>query len=197
MYIKNFYFQPTNSTFYNKNNLERNYPYNNLEQDIYSLKDEGSILLLRDFSTRTATNQSTLLSNDSNHNPLWLDEDLFLANIYKRSSKDLTENLFGIALVNIYNSQDLIIFNGVMKWPKSNKMTCIHGLGSSVVDYVIFDIPISNQIINFDLLNYHEHDSDHRHLTLTLNFFMEMSAIEIILITKGNWSLRKVNLIFY
>jgi len=65
-----------------------------------------------------------------------------------------------------------------MKSPKSNKMTCIHGLGSSVVDYVIFDIPISNQIINFDLLNYHEHDSDHRHLTLILNFFMEMSAIE-------------------
>jgi hypothetical protein len=57
-------------------------------------------------------------------------------------------------------------------------MTCIHRLGSSVVDYVIYDIPISNQIKTFDLLNDHEPDSDHKHLTLTLNFCMHRSAIE-------------------
>jgi hypothetical protein len=57
-------------------------------------------------------------------------------------------------------------------------MTCIHGLGSSVVDYVISDIPIYNQIVNFDLLDDHEPDSDHRPLTLTLNFSMHKSSIE-------------------
>ena len=46
MYIAIFYFAPTNSTFYKKNNLDNNCPYNNLEQDIYSLKNEGNILLL-------------------------------------------------------------------------------------------------------------------------------------------------------
>jgi hypothetical protein len=65
-----------------------------------------------------------------------------------------------------------------MKWPNSNQMTCIHGLGSSVVDYVIYDILISNQITTFDLLNDHEPDSDHKPLTLTLNFSMHMSVIE-------------------
>jgi hypothetical protein len=65
-----------------------------------------------------------------------------------------------------------------MKWPKSIQMTCIHGLGSSVVDYVIYDIPISNQIINFDLLNDHDPDFDHKPLTLALNFSMHRSAIE-------------------
>jgi hypothetical protein len=57
-------------------------------------------------------------------------------------------------------------------------MTCIHWLGSSVVDYVIYDILVSNQITNFDLLNYHKPDSDHKPLTLTLKFSMHRSTIE-------------------
>jgi hypothetical protein len=65
-----------------------------------------------------------------------------------------------------------------MKWPNSNQMTCIHGIGSSVVGYVIYDILISNQIATFDLLNDHEPNSDHKPLTLTLNFSMHRSAIE-------------------
>jgi hypothetical protein len=142
------------------------------------LKNEGNILLLGDFNARNATKQDTLLSDDSNHNPLWLDEDLVLSNSYKRISEDLIENLFGTELVKLCSSQDLIICNGVMKWPNSNQMTCIHGLGSSVVDYVIYDIPISNQITTFDLLNDHEPDSNHKPLTLTLKFSMHRSTIE-------------------
>jgi hypothetical protein len=65
-----------------------------------------------------------------------------------------------------------------MKWPKSNQTTCIHGLSSSVVDYVISDIPVSNQITTFDLLNDHEPDFDHKPLTLTLKFSMHRSTIE-------------------
>jgi hypothetical protein len=134
--------------------------------------------LLGDFNARTTTNQAIILSNDSNPNPLWLDEDLVLASRYKRNSEDLVENLFGTKLIKLCSSQDLIICNGLMKWPKSNQMTCIHGLGSSVIDYVIYDIPIYNQIVNFDILNDHEPDSDHRPLTLTLNFVMHKIPIE-------------------
>ena len=57
-------------------------------------------------------------------------------------------------------------------------MTCIHGLGSSMVDYVIFDIPLYNEIINFDILNDHQPDSDHRPLIVTLNFAMHRDPIE-------------------
>jgi hypothetical protein len=42
MYIVIFYFARINSTFYKKNDLDSNCPYNNLEQDIYSLKNEGN-----------------------------------------------------------------------------------------------------------------------------------------------------------
>jgi hypothetical protein len=167
-----------NQQLYKKNNLDKNCPYNKLEQDIYNLKNEGNILLLGDFNAKTATKQSTPLSNDSNHNPLWLNEDLVLSNSYKRSSEDLIENLFGTELVKLCNSQDLMICNGVMQWPNSNQMTCIHGIGSSVVDYVIYDIPISNQITTFDLLNDNEPHSDHKPLTLTLKFSMNRSTIE-------------------
>jgi hypothetical protein len=57
-------------------------------------------------------------------------------------------------------------------------MTCIHGLGSSVIDDVIYDIPVSNQITIFNLLNEQEPNFDHKPLTLTLNFSMSRSAIE-------------------
>ena len=114
MYIAIWYFAPINSTFYKKNNLDNNCHYNSLEQDIYSLKNEGNILLLGDVNVRTATKQATILSIDSNHNPLWLVEDLILSNSYKRISEDLIESLFGTDLVKLCNSQDLIICNGAM-----------------------------------------------------------------------------------
>ena len=68
-----------------------------------------------DFNARTSSNQAILLSNYSNPNPLWLDEDLELANRQQRSSKDLGENLFGSELVKFCSAQDLIICNGLTK----------------------------------------------------------------------------------
>ena len=78
------------------------------------------MLMLGDFNARTATNQDIILSNDSNPNPLWLDEDIVLNNRYKINSEDLTENWYGMELIKLCNSQDLIICNGLRKWPKSN-----------------------------------------------------------------------------
>ena len=57
-------------------------------------------------------------------------------------------------------------------------MTCIHRLGSSVVDYVISYITIYNQIVNFDILDDHEHETNRRPITLTLNFTIHKISIE-------------------
>ena len=46
-----------------------------------------------DFNARTSSNQAIILSNYTNPNPLWLDEDIALASRYKRSYEDLGENL--------------------------------------------------------------------------------------------------------
>jgi hypothetical protein len=50
------YFVPINSTFYTKNNLNKKCPYKSLEQDIYNMKNEGSIIVLGDFNAKTTTN---------------------------------------------------------------------------------------------------------------------------------------------
>jgi hypothetical protein len=101
--------------------------------------------MLGDFNAITVTNQDIILRNHSNPNPLWLDNDLVLSNRYKRNLEDLIENLHDIELIKIFISRDLIICNGLMKWLKYNQMTCIHGLGSNVVDYVILNILVYNQ----------------------------------------------------
>ena len=43
---------------------------------------------------------------------------------------------------------------------------------SSVVDYVISNIPLYNKLIDFNIFNDHEPESDHRPLIITLNIFM-------------------------
>jgi len=79
MYISICYFVFINFIFYKENNLDKNCPYKILEQDIDS--NEYSIFFLGDFNVRISTiNQAIILSNDSNPNLLWLDEDLVLAN---------------------------------------------------------------------------------------------------------------------
>jgi hypothetical protein len=65
-----------------------------------------------------------------------------------------------------------------MKWKNYNRMTCIHGLGISVMDYVILDILVYNQIVKFDILNDHEPKSNFRTLSLTLNFILHKNSIE-------------------
>ena len=122
---------------------------------------KNNILYLGEINPKITTNQSHILSNDSNPNPLWLDEGIVLASIYKRNSEDMVENLFCTKLIHICSSQHLIICNDLMKWTKTSSMTCIHGLGSIVIYYVIFDIIIYNRLKKFDILNDHERDSDH------------------------------------
>ena len=51
-------------------------------------------------------------------------------------------------------------------------MNYIHGLQSSVVDYVISDIPIKNKLIYFNIFNEHETNSNNRPLIITLNIVM-------------------------
>ena len=51
---------------------------------------------------------------------------------------------------------------------------------------MIFDIPIYNQIINFDIINNHEIELDHKSLILNLTFVMWISPIKENLIAKNH-----------
>ena len=57
-------------------------------------------------------------------------------------------------------------------------MACIHGIGSSVVDYLIFDIPLYNKLLDFNIFNDHEPEYDHRTLIITLNISMHRDPKE-------------------
>ena len=85
----------------------KKFPYNTLEQDVHSLRNEGNILLLGDFNARTTSCHVILLSNDSNPIPFWLEEVLDLASRFRKNFEGLIENLFGIKLVKFYSLKTL------------------------------------------------------------------------------------------
>ena len=76
-------------------------------------------------------------------------------------------------------------------------MTCIHGLGSSLVDYVIYDIPLYNEIINVDVLKNHEANSDHRPLIVTPNFVMHRDPIVDNPHSRKNLTFDRKKMIFF
>jgi len=80
--------------------------------------------------------------------------------------------MFDSELVKWCSAQDVIICNVLKKWSNSNQMTCIHGLGSSLVDYVISNISFYHDMINLDILLDHDPNSDPRPLVVTVNFSM-------------------------
>ena len=47
-----------------------------------------------------------------------------------------------------------------------------------MVDYSIFDIPIYNKLIDLNIFNDHEPDSDHKPLSITLNIAMHSDPKE-------------------
>ena len=150
-----------------------------------------------EFNAWTSSNQDILLRNYFNANPLWLDEDLELDNKYKRSFEYLGENLFRFELVKFWSSQDLIICNGLTKWPKCSEMTCILGLGSCVVDYVIYDILIYNKLIDFNIFNDHEPDYNHIPLIITLNISMHSDPKEEKYHCQKHMIFNKIKLTFF
>lgn len=56
-------------------------------------------------------------------------------------------------------------------------MACIHELDNNVVDCVIYNTQL-NCIINFDLLDDHKPDSDHKSLSLILNLGIHTNHIQ-------------------
>ena len=159
--------------------MDKNCLFNSLEKDIFNLRNDGNILLLGDFNARTATNQAITLSNNTNPKPLWLDEDSNVAIKFKRKYEHIIENLFGTKLIKICSSKDLIICNGINKWPLSGQITCFHALSSSVVDYTISDILVLNHITKFYLLNGFELESDHKPLSLSLNLSIQIGRAHV------------------
>lgn len=134
--------------------------------------------LMGEFNAQTLSNQAIFFSNYSNRNRVWLDPYLELANRYKIILDDLGENLFGSKLVKLCSAQDIIICNGLPRRLNYIQMAFIHGLGSSVADYVIYDIPLYNKLKYFEIFNDYEPNCDHTPLIIILNISTHSDLIE-------------------
>ena len=69
------------------------------------MRNDGNILLLGYFNAVIATIEAITLSNNSNPDPLWLDEDSNLANKFKRKYEDIIKKLSGTMLLKFCSSR--------------------------------------------------------------------------------------------
>ena len=57
---------------------------------------------------------------------------------------------YGQALLDLGRIHDLVIYNGLDRWPASSGFTCFpHGGRASIVDYILGSLALASQITNF------------------------------------------------
>ncbi len=103
--------------------------------------------------TRTTNNQTLNLkeSYKESKNLVWLEEEG--TQKWERSSQDNTGkvNHFGAELLGLCCLYNMVICNGMERWPKLGGITCKRHNGQSVVDYVICSQDYVASIINFEI----------------------------------------------
>lgn len=110
-------------------------------------------MLIGDFIARTANNQTLNLERGykENSDPIWLEEEG--AQLGERSSQDDKGkvNHFGAELLGVCCLHNMVICNGVRKWPNSGYITCKTYNGQSVVDYAICSQNYTSKILEFEI----------------------------------------------
>ena len=129
-------------------------------------------MLIGDFNARKANNQSLQLNSEGGeNNPLWLEESGLQS--WERVSRDDEGEVshFGVELLGLCSLSDMVICNGMRRWPTSWGITCKTYNGQSVVDYVIFSQSFIPRILKFDIGDHLiEMKSDHAPLFVKLDF---------------------------
>lgn len=125
------YFAPSTSRFAPPKGQS---PYLDLEEDISRLSREGDVVLLGDFNARTANHQSNIF--DLSDEML---KELDTAEMgLERKTLDTEYTEYGKFLLNLGTTQELMILNGLERYPLSKGFTCFpHRHRTSTVDYVM------------------------------------------------------------
>jgi hypothetical protein len=137
IYIAVCYFPPTSSSFAIHNDFNGD-PFIDLYTGITQYSVVGEVILLGDFNTRTRDLQTPLHDRS---------EDMFCTRgidpesvgLHRLSDDALGPiTAYGRHLLQLGESQELLILNGLPCFPGSRFFTCRpHGGGTSVVDYVL------------------------------------------------------------
>lgn len=112
---------------------------------------DALLLLAGDFNARCGSRQDILFDDDVS---FIFDEDVFYeADSFQmsRKSKDIVENSFGRALIDLCKNFSIHIFNGRNQKDKLGEFTCIANDGRSIVDYFIASSYLFPHIAEFEI----------------------------------------------
>ena len=112
-------------------------PYEPLSDDIIRYSSQGEVFLVGDFNARTQSRQCTIFKMDENRGMTSVDpSEIGITRISKDQGADATN--FGNHLLELGSRHQLVIYNGLQRWPGSEELTCFpHGGGESTVDYLM------------------------------------------------------------
>lgn len=119
---------------------------------------ESMFLLLGDLNARTASEQS-------------------YPHTQTRTSVDTTINTRGRELLRVFSRNELLITNGLSKFPKSAAFTSFQPLGKSVIDYVIMSESAFGVTTNVEVLLHLPSLSDHAAVLATLALPLPQSQL--------------------
>ena len=93
-----------------------------------------------------------------------------LTNSQNRCSCDITVNTTRRKLIKLCNNHSLSVANGQIPGDRVGNYTCFNNGGASVVDYLLTEIPLHKNILDFKVLS-PEFDSKHPPITTTFKIF--------------------------
>ena len=141
IYVCGAYIPPYNSIYFSPELFEE------LENDIEKFSSLGSILLMKDFNSRTGKyadnvcqDGNSIIVNDQSKSSQYA---------FQRNSFDDNLNNHGKKLLEICRSADLRILNGRISGDSLGRPTFHGKSGVSVVDYAIFDQNLFSHVAKF------------------------------------------------
>ena len=146
------YVPPEGSTVYNQtggtNGIDL---FEDKLLQIASKYPDASLLLAGDFNARCGNLQDIL--SDDNVDYIFDQDSVYEADDFhmKRNSKDLTQNAFGVSLIEMCKNFSMHIVNGRSNKEAEGEITCIANDGSSVVDYFIVSTNLFSHIVDFEV----------------------------------------------
>ena len=143
LYICSTYIPPVDSFIHKDYDV-----FNTLNSEISCYSNLGNVLLLGDLNSRISKYQEIYIQEFLNEN-----SDTF-SHSYKRNSEDLKNNSQGKKLMQIINSNNLVVMNGRKIGDLNGAFTCIHYNGCSVVDYCISSWELYDKIQSFTVGNF-------------------------------------------
>ena len=171
MYIIFVYMRPFTSS---RSNMEIDLNcYDEITNKLASVDGRGRVLVTGDLNARTGTREdcfiynsnndiTPMISNDVNNNEnVFVDEDFLGTNITKgRKNKDSNVNDYGIKLLNLCYSANLLILNGRAYEDAGGAHTFCNSKGMSTIDYVLCDRHVLNYVTMFKVHDFNMF-SDH------------------------------------